>query len=56
MKELFSNSDYKNWLIDLKPKIRVSEFILTQNLPENLKSKLPMIEEIENELEKYNEI
>ncbi len=33
--------------------IGVSEFILTQNLPENLKSKLPTIEEIEKELEKY---
>lgn len=34
--------------------IGVSEFILTQNLPENLKSKLPTIEEIESELKEFD--
>jgi len=37
-------------LSDIQKPIGVSEYQLTQSLPENLQSKLPSIEEIENEL------
>jgi len=37
-------------LSDIQKPIGVSEYQLTQPLPENLQSKLPSIEEIENEL------
>ena len=37
-------------LSDIQKPIGVSEYQLTQSLPKNLQSKLPTIEEIENEL------
>ncbi len=41
-------------LRDLNKPIGISEFNLTEILPEELKSSLPTIEEIENELKNYN--
>ena len=37
-------------LSDIQKPIGVSEYQLTQSLPENLQSQLPSIEQIENEL------
>jgi len=42
-------------LRDIHKPIGVSEYQLTQALPDNLKSSLPSIEEIERELESLNE-
>ena len=39
-------------LRDMKKPMGVSEFLLVESLPENLKSSLPTIEEIEKELSK----
>ena len=39
-------------LRDMKKPIGISEFELTRSLPKNLRSSLPTIEEIENELKK----
>lgn len=41
-------------LRDLNKPIGISEFQLTEIIPDDLKSSLPTIEEIENELKKYN--
>jgi predicted nuclease of restriction endonuclease-like (RecB) superfamily len=41
-------------LRDMNKPIGISEFQLTEIIPENLKSSLPTIEEIENELKNYN--
>lgn len=43
-------------LRDMTKPIGVSEYIITENLPENLKSSLPTIEEIENELKISSDI
>jgi hypothetical protein len=43
-------------LRDMTKPIGVSEYIIAENLPENLKSSLPTIEEIENELKISTEI
>jgi len=40
-------------LRDVNKPIGVSEYIVTKNLPQELKSILPTIEEIESELEEY---
>ena len=40
-------------IVDHKP-IGVSEYMITQNLPDELKSSLPSIEEIEAELGGYD--
>jgi hypothetical protein len=37
-------------LRDIQKPIGISEYILTKKLPDNLKSSLPTIEEIENQL------
>jgi hypothetical protein len=37
-------------LRDINKPTGVSEFLITENLPENLKSSLPTVEELENEL------
>jgi hypothetical protein len=37
-------------LRDINKPMGISEYLLPQNLPENLKSSLPTIEEIENQL------
>jgi hypothetical protein len=42
-------------LRDINKPIGVSEFEITAQLPENLKSSLPTIEEIENELKNTEE-
>jgi len=42
-------------LSDIQKPIGVSEYQLTQSLPNELKSSLPSIEEIEKELEGINE-
>lgn len=42
-------------LRDINKPIGITEFELTQILPENLKSSLPTIEELEEELKKYEE-
>jgi len=42
-------------LRDISKPMGVSEFQITENLPENLKSSLPTIEEIENEFKKLEE-
>jgi predicted nuclease of restriction endonuclease-like (RecB) superfamily len=42
-------------LRDINKPIGVSEFEITNQLPENLKSSLPTIEEIENELNRYEQ-
>lgn len=41
-------------LRDIQKPLGISEFTITNNLPENLKSDLPSIEEIENELSKLS--
>lgn len=40
-------------LRDINKPIGISEFRLTESIPENIKSKLPTIEEIENELDNF---
>jgi hypothetical protein len=37
-------------LRDIKKPMGISEYILTQSIPENIKTQLPTIEELENEL------
>ena len=39
-------------LRDLNKPIGVSDFILSRHLPENLKSNLPTVEQIQDELER----
>ncbi len=41
-------------LRDIQKPLGISEFTITNNLPENLKSDLPSIDEIENELSKLS--
>ena len=46
-----NNTVVKYSLKDIKKTMGISEYQLTQNLPKELKSSLPSIEEIENELD-----
>jgi hypothetical protein len=43
-------------LRDIKKPIGISEIHLVESLPENLKSSLPTIEEIENEFKNFNNL
>lgn len=42
-------------LRDINKPIGISEYLLTQALPKNFKSQLPTVEQIENQLNRYNE-